>query len=369
MSKGALLNHAPSPPKPSETIATDTIQRAEEFLRTLGGRSSTVIIPGREDHRARLERIVREIEEKAVPDNTSRAYEGDERCLSRCCADLEIPDPYGLGARDILTFVAYELERGCSLSTVTRRLSGIRHAYKKRSKPFPMTFREQSIYLARIQNELAALDNSRPLQLPKRKRIYEDGVLAKILATFDVETPRGARNHAIVSNSAWGAFRRSEIAGMRCNQRVLAERGHTFILTHSKTNQTGHVNHVHIPYRSDPITCPVRSMNRHLKMSRFEEGPIFRGIDRWGHVRDTALTAPVVALIIKQALRDIGMSEDDVAHYSGHSSRRWWVTKALRAGIPRYVVKTHARIRREDTVDVYTDWGDTWKHDPSELVL
>ncbi|OLF53661.1 tyrosine-type recombinase/integrase, partial [Pseudomonas chlororaphis] len=58
-------------------------------------------------------------------------------------------------------------------------------------------------------------------------------------------------------------------------------------------------------------------------------GPVFRGIDRWGHLNEEGLHANSVIPLLRQALERAGVAAD---RYTSHSLRRGFATWAHRSG-------------------------------------
>ncbi|MGA3037422.1 MAG: hypothetical protein ABSE64_08025 [Vulcanimicrobiaceae bacterium] len=310
----------------------------------------------------RLERLLQQLQFRIKADATHTAYSGDrDRCrrffrearLAKAGYDLVsglLPDE-----RILLLFVLWgTIIKGWKLSTMRRSLRGVQDAFKRRGVDFPMDFRSEEKFFKSLRRFLYESPEYRRLTEVTRKRRFSNSLYAKMLAACDVRTPHGARNHAILTNLIEGCFRRSELVALDVHHRKRDKRGHIYVLTRSKTNQDGHVEYVPMKCVPDP-SCPVCSADRWLRMAKITSGAIYRGIDRWGHLNDKALTGTAIALIIKDILRDIGLSEDEVAHYSGHSGRRTGINRRLDARQSPLVVKRRARIKSDSTLETYVE--------------
>jgi integrase len=73
--------------------------------------------------------------------------------------------------------------------------------------------------------------------------------------------------------------------------------------------------------------CPVQATEQWLDLSGLERGPLFRAIDRWGHLGVQPLNANSVSRLLRRALLRSGV---DAEGYSGHSLRRGFATWASR---------------------------------------
>jgi integrase len=100
-------------------------------------------------------------------------------------------------------------------------------------------------------------------------------------------------------------------------------------LRRSKTDQQGEGRKIGIPYGSNPETCPVRTVQVWIEQGAITEGPLFRSINRHGHLGPGRLPASDVARIVKKLVLRAGL---DAAKYAGHSLRAGHATSAAIAG-------------------------------------
>ena len=68
---------------------------------------------------------------------------------------------------------------------------------------------------------------------------------------------------------------------------------------HEKPALTKHI----IPFGSSPEICPVRAVHGWLAASGIEDGPLFRAVNRHGHVMEMHLSDRAVAEGVKRSLR------------------------------------------------------------------
>src|ERR1035441_5026316 len=95
----------------------------------------------------------------------------------------------------------------------------------------------------------------------------------------------GARDRAMILLGFAGAFRRSELVGLDVEDCAFSKDGLTVTLRRSKVDQEGVGRKVGIPYGSNPETCPVRTMQAWIESAAISSGPVFRSINRHGHVK------------------------------------------------------------------------------------
>jgi integrase len=107
----------------------------------------------------------------------------------------------------------------------------------------------------------------------------------------------------------------------------------------SKADQEGVGRQVGIPYGSTD-RCPVTALRRWLAAAHITTGPVFRRVDRHGHLGTGRLCSASVAQVIKRAAAQAGISPEGL---SGHS---------LRAGLATAAAANGATVSRSATAAV-----------------
>src|SRR5260370_3637066 len=110
----------------------------------------------------------------------------------------------------------------------------------------------------------------------------------------------GVRDRALILLGFAGAFRRSELVGLDIEDCAFSKDGLTVTLRRSKTDQDGQGRKIGIPYRSNPETCPVRTIQDWIAQSSINAGPLFRSITRHGPRQAGRLSGIDVARIGKK---------------------------------------------------------------------
>ena len=85
-------------------------------------------------------------------------------------------------------------------------------------------------------------------------------------------------------------------------------------------------------YRTPALSrlCPVAAYLDWLSISGLRSGPVFRGIDRWGQMRDAPINSGSLIPLLRRTLKTAGVAD---AHlYSSHSLRRGFATWASANG-------------------------------------
>jgi integrase len=98
------------------------------------------------------------------------------------------------------------------------------------------------------------------------------------------------------------------------------------------------IEEVAVLYGSDPHTCPVRALRTWLETSGLVSGPLFRAVDRAGHIGADRLTARIVGERLKKIGARAGL---DPQSYAAYSLRSGFATSAARAN------KSEAAVMRQ----------------------
>lgn len=177
--------------------------------------------------------------------------------------------------------------------------------------------------------------------------------LLEMMVHLDKQMPmRAARDKALILIGFAGAFRRSELVGLQCEDMIQYDSGVELLLRRSKTDQEGAGRTVFIPYARGS-RCPVTVLKNWLALAGIDSGPLFRPINRHDQVVGSkALTPQSVALIVKAAVRM--MSGDDAAQkVAGHSLRAGYCTEAAMVGLQPYQIREQTGHRSDVTLARY----------------
>jgi site-specific recombinase XerD len=260
---------------------------------------------------------------RAKRPNTVRAYRHDFAAFEHWCHHT------GRSALPATpeTVAAYIANHAGRLrpSTLTRHLAAISVAhqialgYDRRQSPTASPLVADT--LKGIRATLGTKpDRHAPAGLPELRRM---------VARFDPSTLPGARNRALLLVGFALAARRSELVALTVADLEPRPEGFVVHIRESKTDPMGSGAVIGLPRGTDPETCPVAALEHWLTVGGITDGPMFRRIDRWGHVGAEALSPSTVALVVKQAATLAGFDPD---RFSGHSLRAGFCTTAAARG-------------------------------------
>jgi len=149
------------------------------------------------------------------------------------------------------------------------------------------------------------------------------------------ESLKGLRDRALILIGFAGAFRRSELVALDCNDIEYQPAGIVITLRRSKTDQEGLGRGIAIPYARGEV-CPVKALDVWMRAAQISEGPIFRAMDRHGEISDKRLSPEAINAIVKKRAAATGL---DPGRYSGHSLRAGLVTSAAFIGVPSWKIR------------------------------
>jgi integrase len=159
----------------------------------------------------------------------------------------------------------------------------------------------------------------------------------------------GVRDAALVLVGFAGGFRRSELAGIHLCDLKFSTDGVVVTVRKSKTDQEGAGREVGLPFGSSTDTCPVGALREWLDRAAIREGPVFRAVQRYGHVSRRGLHRDSIGKLLKRAAARAGLKAEE---FDGHSLRAGCVTQAAMNGVREFVImrqtghKTIATLRR-----------------------
>jgi site-specific recombinase XerD len=118
----------------------------------------------------------------------------------------------------------------------------------------------------------------------------------------------GLRDRALILIGFAGAFRRSELCAMSVSDLCFSAFGLVISVPRSKADQEQAGAKVAIVFGEHKDTCPIRTLRKWLKAAKVNNGAVFRGVDRHGHVSSTGLHRDSIAAIFKTAALRAGMN-------------------------------------------------------------
>lgn len=280
--------------------------------------------------------------EASRAENTTRAYRSDWRQFTAWCAARDLsPLP-----ADPAVVALYLSDRAgvLAVATLGRHLVSIGQAHTAAGHDNPTRHEAVRSVWKGIRRTFGTASAT-------KQALEVDDIRAMVRPLTD--SSRDVRDRALVLVAFAAALRRSELVALDAADVAFVAEGMEVAIRRSKTDQDGGGVVLGVPYASDPACCPVRAMRRHLDVSGITDGPVFRG------ARDGArLSGKAAAAVVKRLAAHVG---HDPAHIAGHSTRRGFITSAVKADVPERVVMKHSRHRSLTVFRQYVADAGVWR--------
>jgi site-specific recombinase XerD len=282
-------------------------------------------------------------EEKAPA--TRRAYRSDFRIFQAWCRDRGV-DALPAAAETVAAFLAHDVETGTRASTLGRRVAAIRYAHKLAGHPAPTDDERVKATMRGIRRSLGTAPRK------KAPATAERIVSMALSASGDM---KGLRDRALLLTGFAGAFRRSELVALDCEDLEESELGFKVTIRHSKTDQEGAGQTIAIVRGS--VACPVAALKAWLAAAGITSGPIFRSVKKGGAVAGR-LSSQTVAEIVKAYAERVGL---DPAVFAGHSMRSGFLTSAAKRGASIFKLMDQSRHRSVESLRGYVRDAEIFK--------
>lgn len=163
---------------------------------------------------------------------------------------------------------------------------------------------------------------ARPLQIEQLEQVagWLDEMIAAAAAAGHLPAQlRHTRDKALLLLGFWRGFRGDELTRLMVeNVEVIPGEGMLCFLPRSKGDRGNLGTTLKAPFLAR--LCPVMAYTQWIALAGLTEGPVFRGIDRWGHVGAGALHINSLIPLLRSLFARAGVRF--AGDYSGHSLRR-----------------------------------------------
>lgn len=207
-----------------------------------------------------------------------------------------------------------------AVSTLKRRVAAIAFAHKDQGQADPTT-------AVLVKQVLKGIERHHGVKQKQARPLLLE-TLEQAVAKMDVSA-KGVRNRALLLVGFYGAFRGSELLGLRIQDCVFGEEGVLLHLAKSKTDQKAKGRWVSLP-RSGDLACPTQALENWIAISGYKTGFLFRPIQGASGSQCAALTVRSLSRVIQYCVKQIGI---DPKGYSSHSLRAGFVTSQIEVGV------------------------------------
>lgn len=262
----------------------------------------------------------------ATRDNTRRSYQAAVEHF-----EVQWGGFLPATADSIARYLADHADRH-TVSTLRQRLAGLSQWHQAQGFPDPTKAPLVRQVLRGIRTLHPTLPRqAAPLLLQHLKTAVDwlQAEACQALAEHDLPTLlRARRDAALLLLGFWRGFRGDELARLRV-EHIQAEPGVgiSLFLPRSKGDREA----LGVRHRTPALKalCPVTAYLNWIEVAGIARGPVFRRLDRWGHLGEAALHSNSLIGVLRRMLERTGVPS---ALYTGHSLRRGFATWATDNG-------------------------------------
>lgn len=306
--------------------------------------------------------VVRQVQDfvaAASAPATRRAYSSDWRQFGDWCCGRGQFERMPATPAAVACYVADQAQAGKKVATLERALVAIGRAHQLAGAEDPTKHRIVRETMKGIRRRKScAQKKAQPLLLES---------LNAMVAAMCREEKRDLRDIALLCLGFMTGLRRSELVALDVADLRWAGRGLTVRVRRGKGDQAGEGRDV-VVFRGTAETCPVAAVEAWLAAACIEEGPLFVGVDRYGHARvGKRLSDQVVRTVVKDRARAAGLS--DFEKLSGHSLRAGLATQAALDGASLRDIAKQTGHRSEKVLSGYIRDADLWRNNVTERLV
>lgn len=279
--------------------------------------------------------------ERAKNENTERNYRAGWELFTGFCQRRGL-DARPASPETVVLFIEHLARTGYAFSTIQARLASITHYHHEAGHKSPCRtrpVRKQKKSVRRTMDDPTPNQKAPVLMEDLRSMDFDEGNLSDL------------RDRALLFIGFAGGFRRSELVGLRVKDMNQAPGGTIFHLRRSKTDQEGRGRYVQIPNSVPGLDpTPNEALSEWLSAAGIESGPLFRGVDRWDNVQDSALSGQAVYDVVRDRMEGVGA---DPCQYSAHSLRAGYATQGYLDGVGEHEIADQTGHRKMETLRSY----------------
>ncbi|NEX60198.1 tyrosine-type recombinase/integrase [Noviherbaspirillum sp. 17J57-3] len=291
--------------------------------------------------------------EAATRSNTRQSYQSAIRHF-----EVEWGGFLPATADSVARYLAHHAET-LSVNTLRHRLAALAQWHIEQGFPDPTKTPVVRKVLRGIQALHPAQEKrAKPLQLNQLEQVTNWLDTAIVKARDEGKRSaelRHRRDKALLLLGFWRGFRGDELTRLRIEHvQAVAGEGMTCYFPQTKGDRTYQGTTFKAPALSR--LCPVEAYLEWICASQLENGPVFRGIDRWGHVSDEALCIDSLIPVLRKMLKNSGIPSSEL--YSGHSLRRGFASWATSNGWDMKTLMEYVGWRNVQSAMRYVDAAD-----------
>lgn len=263
----------------------------------------------------------------ATRDNTRRSYQAAVRHF-----EIEWGGFLPASADSVARYLVAHAEN-LAINTLRQRLAALAQWHVNQGFPDPT----KAPVVRQVMRGIQALHpvrekQARPLQIVQLAQVVQwlDGDIAAASASGDRATQlRSTRDKALLLLGFWRGFRGDELIRLEVERiEAIPGEGMVCFLPYTKGDRL----HRGTVFKAPALAklCPVGAYLSWVGLANLSDGPVFRGVDRWGRVSQQGLHINSLIPVLRSIFRHADVS--GVEEYSGHSLRRGFASWATSNG-------------------------------------
>jgi integrase len=280
---------------------------------------------------------------KEAQTNTARIYRrGWEHFTNFCEGENLRPLPARPEAVGL--FIERMASNGYALSTINTRLAAIKKRHEREGERSPTD-------APGVQEQWENIQETDDRDPEQKEPLLMEHLRAMSFSAGEEATASLSelRDRAVLFVGFAGGFRRSELVGLETRDLRDADGGIVYRIRNPKGK--ANTEAIQIPNHVPALNPgPNQALRAWLQAAEIESGPLFRMVDRWGNVRDGALSGYSVNQIVKERIEAVGKDPGD---YGAHSLRAGFATQAYMDGIGEHEAAAQTRHSSLETLREY----------------
>lgn len=255
-------------------------------------------------------------------------------------------------------------------NTLRQRLAALAHWHREHGFVDPTRAPLVRKVLKGIQTLHPSVEKqAEPLQLTQLAQVdawLDAAIIAAKERSDRADELRHRRDRALILLGFWRGFRGDELIRVQVEHlRLVPGEGMTCFLPRSKGDRQAAGTTYKVPALSR--LCPVTATAEWTAVAELTQGPVLRGVDRWGRVSEAPLHPNSLIPLLRRLLTAAGLP--DAEDYSSHSLRRGFAGWANANGWDVKALMEYVGWRDVHSAMRYLDGGDPFARQRIEVGL
>jgi integrase len=232
----------------------------------------------------------------------------------------------------VADFASFRADEGRKLSTIRREVAAVARFHRLKGFNPPPTDTEG------VRETLSGIARAIGSRVDQAPPVMRDD-LRNLAETFD-DSLRGLRDRAVLLLGWLTVCRRSELIALNIEDFTINPDGAEVLIRRSKNDQEGRglVKVCHYATR-EPGMCAVLAVQKWLRVSGIESGPLFPTIRNSGKVGRGRMNGETVARIVQRAAAGADIQD---RQFSAHSLRSGGISQMAADGVPLSEIQKHS---------------------------